>query len=152
MPATTLKNAPDLKKGYPRSPGAQLGGFVLLPRVIDKCRAVIAGTEGEYKFNCPLDRQFFDFTGVDAELFRSRVAEGASDEEILAWVKEETTQLSEEQILTWSYQQRTRRPQDAETQAYYEKMRLELAPNNPYVETWFQVLDADEGRFQPFKG
>ena len=34
----------DLSKRPPRSTRTRLGGYVLLPRIIDKCRAVIAGT------------------------------------------------------------------------------------------------------------
>jgi hypothetical protein len=30
--------------------------------------------------------------------------------------------------------------------AYFEKMRREIAPDRPYLQTWFQLLDAEEGR------
>ena len=35
MSTQTLQNAPDLRNGFPRSPNESLGGFVLLPRIID---------------------------------------------------------------------------------------------------------------------
>ena len=69
MSAQTLANALDLRTGCPRSPNESLGFYVLLPRIIDKCRALVAGTQGEYNYNCPLDRQFFDWAEVDAEQF-----------------------------------------------------------------------------------
>jgi hypothetical protein len=34
----------------------RLGGFALLPRMLDKCRATIAGKQGEYHYNCPNDQ------------------------------------------------------------------------------------------------
>jgi hypothetical protein len=39
-----LKNAPDLTKRPPRSPRVRLGGLALLPRMLDKGRATVAGT------------------------------------------------------------------------------------------------------------
>src|SRR3546814_15025784 len=54
----------------PRGPRVRLGGLVLLPRVLDKCRATIAGKNGEYNFNCPLDQRFFAFT---KQIGRARV-------------------------------------------------------------------------------
>ena len=51
--------APDLANGaYPRSPRTVLGGYVVAARTLDKCRAVLAGTNGEYHFDCPLDNFF----------------------------------------------------------------------------------------------
>ena len=59
-------HAPDLTKRPPRSPRVRLGGFVILPRMLDKGRATIAGKAGEYHFNCPLDQRFLRFAGIDA--------------------------------------------------------------------------------------
>lgn len=78
---TTLK-AKDLTKEYPRSPRELLAGYVLAARVLDKCRAAISGTLGEYHFDCPLDRYFFQFAGIDAESFRPFVATGAYDDTV----------------------------------------------------------------------
>lgn len=50
--------AKDLTNDYPRSPRELLAGYVVAARTLDKCRAVIAGTQGEYHFNCPLDGSF----------------------------------------------------------------------------------------------
>ena len=59
-------SAPDLAAHPPRSPRVRLGGFVILPRILDKGRAEIAETAGEYHYNCPLDRHWFEFAGIDA--------------------------------------------------------------------------------------
>jgi hypothetical protein len=32
---------------------SRLGGFVLLPRILDKGRATLAGKNGEYNYNSP---------------------------------------------------------------------------------------------------
>src|SRR5437870_9726054 len=52
--------ARDLRDGkeFPRSPRTTLAGYVLAARAVDKCRAVLAGWEGEYHSNCPLDQRW----------------------------------------------------------------------------------------------
>ena len=62
-------NSPDLTKRPPRSPRARLGGYVILPRMLDKGRAVVAGKNGEYHYACPLDQRFLEF----AEIGRAHV-------------------------------------------------------------------------------
>ena len=39
---------PDLTQFPPRSPRVRLGGYVILPRCLDKCRASLAGKNGEF--------------------------------------------------------------------------------------------------------
>jgi hypothetical protein len=82
------KLAKDLRKEEPRSPDEQLGGFRLAARCLDKCRATLAGKNGDYNFNCPMDQQFFATAGIDAGEFKSFVATGASDEEVGRWIRE----------------------------------------------------------------
>lgn len=145
MQQTQVK-ALDLNKEFPRSPNESLAGYVLLPRIIDKCRAVIAGTNGEYKYNCPLDQRFFEYTGIDAESFMKQVEAGSNDDELEAWVKENAQKREEMDIFQWSYNERWRRP-EGEMIGYFEQMRKDFAPQNYQIETWFQLLDADEKRF-----
>lgn len=100
--STVRELAKDLNKEPPRSPYEVIGGFALLARTIDKCRAYIASTEGEYHFNCPLDRMLFSFKGIDAEEFKDFVDTGVSDEEIGAWVHAKGKPKTFEEICTWS--------------------------------------------------
>ncbi len=79
--------APDLTQRPPRSPRVRLGGYALLPRALDKCRATLAGQNGEYHYDCPLDQHFFNFTGVNAEALKAEVAKGKGDGELLEWVQ-----------------------------------------------------------------
>lgn len=80
--------AKDLRKEDPRSPDEQLGGFRLAARCLDKCRATIAGKNGDFTFNCPMDQQFFATAGIEAGEFKSFVATGASDEEVDRWIRD----------------------------------------------------------------
>ena len=65
-----LKNAPDLTQRPPRSPRVRLGGYAILPRMLDKGRATIAGKHGEYNYACPLDERFLEFAGSESSLSR----------------------------------------------------------------------------------
>src|SRR5438105_4591635 len=56
MSKSTDISAPDLTQRPPRSPKSRLGGYALLPRMLDKGRATIAGKNGEYHYDCPLDQ------------------------------------------------------------------------------------------------
>lgn len=80
--------APDLRTSEPRAPKTPLGGFEFGARALDKCRASLAGTVGEFKFNCPMDQQFFRATGIEASAFEAEVATGATDEQMDKWVTE----------------------------------------------------------------
>ena len=99
---THLKNAKDLSREPPRSPRVRLGGYALMARMIDKGRAAINGTNGEYHFDCPVDNMLFGFKGVKGEDVRAVLASGASDEEILAWFNSHGTPKSEAEIKAWS--------------------------------------------------
>jgi len=67
-------HTPDLTKFPPRSPRVRLGGYVILPRMLDKGRATLAGKHGEYHYACPLDQAFLDFVGIDPAQERHRGA------------------------------------------------------------------------------
>ena len=82
--------APDLTRVAPRAPQRQLGGYAVAARVLDKCRAEMAGKSGEYNFNCPLDRLFFVASGLRAENFSAMAATGADDATAADWIRRES--------------------------------------------------------------
>jgi uncharacterized protein DUF5069 len=53
----------DLSKEPPRSPRERIGGYCILGRMIDKGRAALDGTTGQYEFNCGMDQMLFRFKG-----------------------------------------------------------------------------------------
>lgn len=70
--------------------------------MIDKCRAEIAGTAGEYHYDCPLDRLLLRFTGITAADFRTMVATGADDEAAGRWLAEHSRTKSSLLIGLWT--------------------------------------------------
>lgn len=141
----TNYSTPDLTQQPPRSPRVRLGGFVILPRVIDKCRAVMAGTNGDYNYACPLDQHFFKFTGVDPEAMKTQIADGLGDGAILKWVMENTSRpLYLPDILAWSLTQEQRVPDNPTYRDKFNNMHKELAPERTDIQTSFDMLDLDD--------
>lgn len=138
-------NKPDLAKRAPRSPRVRLGGFVILPRMLDKGRATLAGTNGEYHYNCPLDQRFLGFAGIDPEALKQQLAAGKGDGEILQWVLENSaTKPNEVEIAAWSEFAERRTPSDVETRAYFNAQHANYGPKREDVVTWFDLLDLDD--------
>jgi Domain of unknown function (DUF5069) len=79
----------DLRREAPRAPQLRLGGFAVAARVLDKCRAEQAGTNGEFHYNCPVDRAFFAASGLKAVDFSAMVATGADDAAAADWIRRE---------------------------------------------------------------
>lgn len=141
----SLKNAPDLTQRAPRSPNVKLGGYVILPRMLDKGRATIAGKQGEYHYNCPLDQRFLEFTGVNAEALKKQLAAGKGDGEILAWMqKNGKHKRSDAEIAIWSQVAANRAPADLESREYFNGLQKTAAPKREDIATWFDLLDVDD--------
>ncbi len=130
----------------PRSPRTRLGGYVLLPRLIDKCRAELAGTSGEFHYNCPLDRRFFNFTGIDHEALKSEVAKGLGDGELLVWIQANATLKRDEwEIAQWSAFRETAVPSDNETREFFSAQVASVnGAEREDIATWFDYLDLDD--------
>src|SRR3981189_2111020 len=53
----------DLTQRPPRSFHVRLGGFVILPRMLNKGRATLVKKNGEYNYNSPTDQHLVRFLG-----------------------------------------------------------------------------------------
>jgi hypothetical protein len=92
----------DLTKEPPRSPKVRVGGYAILGRTIDKCRALLWGNLGEYHFDCPLDNMLFSFKGIKGDDFKAFLETGASDDDIAKWVDRKGISKSEEEKRAWN--------------------------------------------------
>jgi hypothetical protein len=145
---TMTTTAKDLTKEFPRSPRETLAGYVLAARVLDKCRAAIAGTLGEYHFDCPLDRFFFDFASIDSNSFRSFVATGADDDQVAAWLTEHAVARSRVEIIKWNNRIREMRLGDMPEpiQEFLEGYIPQFLPKGRIVYRWLDIYDIEEKR------
>jgi hypothetical protein len=140
---------PDLTKFPPRSPRVRLGGYVIVPRMLDKGRATLAGKNGEYHYACPLDMGFLDFVGIDPEALKKELTK--SDSEILVWIKANAKhQRTTPEIIAWTNWQENRAPDNADGREFFNGLHKAAAPNRTDIITWFDVLDADD--FASFGG
>jgi hypothetical protein len=140
--------AKDLTREYPRSPRETLSGYVIAMRMLDKCRAVLAGTAGEYHYDCGLDRHFLDFTGIDAEEFKTFVAIGATDAEVAIWIESHSKVKDRAQTVAWNNKLRSTRLCDLpiEAQVFMEDYIPKVIPKNRPVYFWFDIYDLEEER------
>jgi hypothetical protein len=140
-----LKNAPDLTKRPPRSPRVRLGGFVILPRMLDKGRATINGKHGEYHYNCPTDQRFLNFVGVNAGALKQQLAAGKGDREILQWIQKTAKhKRTESEIASWSAHAEQRVPADTDSREFFHGIHAKVAPEREDIATWFDLLDLDD--------
>jgi len=137
----------DLTKEFPRSPFDMMAGIVMLPRTLDKCKAYNASTLGEYHYNCPLDQPMLAFLGISDKEFAEKVKENPEDEAIEVWAKERLSGKSKEEIEKFNNQMRHSHPDDEEDKQWIEDEKKRLGKERETYYTWFDNIDADEGRF-----
>ena len=134
----------DLTRRPPRSVRTRLGGYTLLPRMLDKCRAEIAGTQGSFHYACPNDQRILTFLSIDADALRTEVASGKGDGEILAWITlNQRERHTPAEIEAWSdsMDKRTPAPDDRE---FFDKYLAECGPNRSDITRWPDLLDLDD--------
>jgi quercetin dioxygenase-like cupin family protein len=80
---TGLAAAKDLTAQAPRGLDAELEGYAWLPRMLDKARATLAGTAGDYAFGCPVDHTCMARLGIAPELVLDLAARHRDDHAVL---------------------------------------------------------------------
>ncbi len=73
----------DLSVVEPAPFDSVLDGYAYIPRMLDKARATIAGTNGTYLFGCPVDHTCMARLGITPELVRELAAAHDDDRDVL---------------------------------------------------------------------
>ncbi|MCI0427350.1 MAG: DUF5069 domain-containing protein [Nitrospiraceae bacterium] len=139
----------DLRTGFPRSMRAKLEGYVHLARMIDKCRAVLAGAEGEYIYPCPMDDRLMEFAGITADHFTAAVKVDPSDEAVTKWFTQTAKAHPPAEFEAWNTMMLTRGPSTPEKQEYFNKLRDAVDPARTDLTSWADLQDLEEGRHVP---
>nr|EES53252.1 MAG: conserved protein of unknown function [Leptospirillum ferrodiazotrophum] len=97
-----------------RSPREKLGGYVILPRLIDKVRLhekkllpddyvpnLLKGFDPETGL-FPFDGRFLAFVGIDPEELRKTILDSPDDQSVLLWVDQVATAHTAEEKERWS--------------------------------------------------
>jgi len=143
--STNTTSTIDLTQRPPRSPRVRIGGFVILARAIDKGRGQAAGKAGEYHYACPLDKRFFDFVKIDADLVYGEIKAGKGDWEILDFIlKNAGHKPTSWEITQWSTAQEARTPDSVQAKERALKEITRLNKERTDILTGFDLLDLDD--------
>ena len=135
----------DLTKAPPTSPGKRVGGYAILARLADKARAeFLGGNKGEYHTDCPLDHHLLDWKGVEYGDLKKLIVEGATNEELAAYLDTHGTPKTAAEVTKWSDEMEKVNPyENPEKREWYEgeTKKLGLDAKSTPMFTW---LDADD--------
>ena len=133
-----------------RSPHQRTGGLVYFARMIDKIRRHAAGElPGEYHANLGggFDGSCCRFLWVEYPALVERVKSGGgSDEEILAWAFQQGRKPDEQEVLVWNEFMRKRGWNDEATERLESRKAESGLSDRADIQTFFDYIDADEGR------
>jgi len=134
----------DLTTQAPHSPRERIGGFAIARRTVDKCRASLAGTLGEYHYDCPLDNLLFSFKGINGEQFKTAVRTAKTYEEIGKWLQANGKKRTPAEIKAWSDGVEADRPiKNPKKRAHFIENCSKLGLN-PETSTMFDWIEADD--------
>jgi len=139
----------DLRTGFPRSMRVKMAGYVHLARMIDKCRAVLAKTEGEYIYPCPMDDRLMEFAGITDDQFTATVEANPSDDAVEKWFTQTAKSHPPAELETWNRMMLNRGPSTPEKQEYFNKLRDAVDPFRTDLTAWSDLQDLEEGRTVP---
>ena len=128
----------------PHSPRARVAGFAIADRTTDKCRASIAGTLGEYHYDCPLDNMLFSFKGINGGQFKTAVQAAKNYEDVGVWLLANGTKKTPDEIKAWSDEvEAGSMMKKPEKRAYFTEECKKLGLD-PETSSTFDWLEADD--------
>ena len=128
---------------------AELAGYAHLARMIDKCRAVLAGTQGEYIYPCPMDERLMEFAGITAEQFTAAVNANSTDEGVVAWFRQVAKPHEQAELEEWNRKLLLRGPSSPESMERFKKYRDAVDTSRTDITAWSDLQDLEEGRPVP---
>lgn len=139
----------DLRKDFPRSMRFKLAGYAHLARMIDKCRAVLAGTEGEYIYPCPMDERLMEFIGITSDQFTAGVKANPADEGVVKWLEKTVQPHQPIELEEWNQRLLARGPSSPESAAKFKNYLDIIDPSRTDITAWSDLQDLEEGRVVP---
>jgi len=136
----------DLTARPPRSYRVRLGNYVILPRMLDKGRATIAGKNGEYVYNATFDRPLVQFLGFDPDAMLKELANGKGDGEMLEWVQAHAKTPREPwEIEAWSASvEKLGLDGHEKGRAFFAEYLGQYSKTRKDVKTWFEAIELDD--------
>ncbi len=137
-----------MQKLRPRSPYERLGGYVHLPRLIDKARLHRKGLLNGYNYKTVgFDKHLLAFLKLDGDEFEDVANRFDRDEEVLRWIEENGVRHSPDEIEHWNQEMVTRHPDTAAKRARFVHFLKEAGGDGRKdIKTYFDLIEFDEGR------
>jgi hypothetical protein len=133
----------------PISPFLKLGGLYFLPRSLDKMRKHAAGELHPDHFEYigkGFDGRLCHFLGLGYDALRARTLAGGTDEEILAWIRENGRKIDDTDVLIWNGFCAKRGWRDDATATLEKHKAGDGLAHRTDLVTFFDYYEVDEGR------
>jgi hypothetical protein len=127
----------------------KMEGYVHLARMIDKCRAVLAGTEGEYIYPCPMDERLMEFAGITADQFTAAVKAIPSDDAVTEWFTRTAKAHPSAELEAWNHMMLNRGPSSPASMVRFKKYLDAVDPSRTDLSAWSDLQDLEERRRVP---
>ena len=138
------------KKLRPRSPYERLGGYVHLPRLIDKAKLNSRGLLNGYNYKTVgFDKHLLTFLKLNPDAFEEAATRLDDDDAILEWVLKNGAQHSPDAIDHWNETMIAREPDTAAKKARFLHFLKEAGGEvRKDIRTYFDLIEFDEGRLK----
>jgi Domain of unknown function (DUF5069) len=135
---------------HPRSPYEKLGGYVHLPRLIDKARLHRKGLLNGYNYKTVgFDKHLLAFLELNPDDFEEVANRHRDDHLVLAWVQQNGAKHSSEAIEQWNQAMISRHPDTAAKKARFLYFLKEAGGDGRSdIKTYFDLIEFDEGRLK----
>jgi len=139
-----------MQKLRPRSPYERLGGYVHLPRLIDKARLHRKGLLNGYNYKTVgFDKHLLAFLKLNPDAFEEAANRLDDDHAVLRWVEERCVKHSREAIEQWNEVMISRHPDTAVKEARFLHFLKEAGgEGRKDIRTYFDLIEFDEGRLK----
>ena len=139
-----------MQKLHPRSPYAKLGGYVHLPRLIDKAKLHRQGLLDGYNYKTVgFDKHLLAFLKLNGDAFEEAANRLEEDAAILNWVQENGEKHSPEATEQWNEAMISRHPDTAAKKARFLHFLKEAGgEGRTDIRTYFDLIEFDEGRLK----
>ncbi len=139
-----------MQRLHPRSPYEKLGGYVHLPRLIDKARLHRKGLLNGYNYKTVgFDKHLLAFLKIDGDALEEIVSRLDEDDAILEWVQTNGVRHSPDIIEQWNHAMISRHPDTAAKKARFLHFLKEAGgEGRKDIRTYFDLIEFDEGRLK----
>lgn len=133
----------------PCSPKAELEGLVYLPRLLDKIRLHARGllrSDLHANLGKGMDGWLCEFLRIPYEDLKAEVLAGRTDQEVLAWCREQGRDLNEVDLLVWRSFALKLGWNDHLSELLVRRKAESGLQDRDDIQTMPHYIDADEGR------